>query len=320
MAFASNAGATAAPVPLGTAGSFAILAGTSVTDVPTSTISGDVGVSPGPWVPGLTCAEVSGTIYSVDASGPLPCRVTNPGLLTTAKNDLTTAYGDAFGRSPDTTFIGADNQLGGQALVPGVYRFPHATTANLIGNLTLNGGPGAVWIFQATSDLVTAVGSSVTFSGGAGPCNVYWQIGTTATINGASFAGTVMAADSITMCNGVNLSGRTLASTGNVTLISDTISASSCSAASTPNPPQPRPREIYCTPAGVAYDLVAGQDKLPPYDKLGLVPAYVDPVTGSKSCTFPPAPTPVAPTPVVPTPVPTPVVPPPVVTTPTPAQ
>ena len=69
LAFASNAGATAAPVPLGTAGSFAILAGTSVTDVPTSTISGDVGVSPGPWVPGLTCAEVSGTIYSVDASG-----------------------------------------------------------------------------------------------------------------------------------------------------------------------------------------------------------------------------------------------------------
>ena len=250
----------------------------------------------------------------------LPCRVTNPGLLTTAKNDLTTAYGDAFGRSPDTTFIGADNQLGGQALVPGVYRFPHATTANLIGNLTLNGGPGTVWIFQATSDLVTAVGSSVTFSGGAGPCNVYWQIGTTATINGASFAGTVMAADSITMGNGVNLSGRALASTGNVTLISDTISASSCSAASTPNPPQPPPREIYCTPAGVAYDLVAGQDKLPPYDKLGLVPAYVDPVTGSKSCTFPPAPTPVAPTPVVPTPVPTPVVPPPVVTTPTPAQ
>ena len=118
----------------------------------------------------------------------------------------------------------------------------------------------------------------------------------------------------------MTLTGRALAYTGNVTLINDTIGASACSATSTPNPPQPPPREIYCSPAGVAYDLEAGQDKLPPYDKLGLIPAYVDPVTGSKSCTFPAAaPTPVVPTPVAPTPVvPTPVAPTPVA--PTPAQ
>lgn len=319
LAFASNAGASAAPVSLQTAGSFAILAGTAITDVPTSAISGDVGSSGLGSGIGVPCTEVTGTVYAVDPTG-LPCFTVNPGRVGTAKGDLTAAYGDAAGRTPDTTYVTPDNQLGGQTLVPGVYRFPHATTANLIGNLTLSGGPGSVWIFQATSDLVTAVGSSITFAGGASPCDVYWQIGSSATINGSSFAGTVMAATSITMGNGVALSGRALAETGDVTLIADTINSSQCGASTSPAA-QPPPREIYCTPAGVAYDLVAGQDKLPPYNALGLIPAYVDPVTGSKSCTFPAAIIPVVPTPVAPTPVtPTPVAPTPTAPTPSPAQ
>ena len=326
LAFAGSAGAAATPVPLGTAGNFAILAGAAVTDSPTSAISGAVGVSPAAGTTiGLTCTQVAGTIYAVDATGAL-CFVTDPAMLTTAKNDLTTAFNNAAGQTPDTTFITGDNQLGGQTLVAGVYRFGGATTANLTGPLTLSGDASAVWVFQATSDLVTAVTSSVNFIGGGNPCNVYWVVQSSATLNGSSFAGTVMAADSITFGNGVALTGRALAFTGNVTLINDTINGSACGASSggsspaTPAP-QPPPREIYCTPAGVAYDLVAGQDKLPPYDTLGLIPAYVDPVTGSKSCTFPPAIIPVVPTPVAPTPtVPTPTAPTPTAPTPTPAQ
>ena len=322
LVFASSAGAVATPVPLGTASGFAVLAGLGITDVPNSAIAGDVGLSPGPGsaIAALTCGEVNGTIYAVDATG-LPCFVANAGLLGTAQNDLTTAFGFAGAEPLDTTLAGGDNQLGGQTLVPGVYTFASASTANLVGNLTLSGSASDVWVFKATSDLVTASGSTVTFIGGANSCNVYWQVNSSATLNsGSTFAGTILAATSITMSSGVTLNGRALASTGNVTLDHDTINASTCVGASTPaTAPQPPPREIYCAPDGVAYDLVAGQDKLPPYNLLGLIPAYVDPVTGSKSCTFPPAIIPVVPTPVAPTPVvPTPVAPTPV--TPTPAQ
>lgn len=129
-------------VSLGSVASFAILAGDAVTDVPTSTILGDVGVSPttGAAITGLTCAEVTGTIYTVDLAGPL-CRDVDPGLLTTAKDALTTAYDTAAGLTPDTTYAAADDQLGTRTLTAGVYRFTAASTANLIGNLTLDGSP-----------------------------------------------------------------------------------------------------------------------------------------------------------------------------------
>jgi Ice-binding-like len=306
-------------VDLGTAGNFAVFASTGITDVPSSVITGDVGVDPSPGSTiGLGCLEVTGTIYSVDATGPL-CRVTDLGLLTTAKSDLGAAYGDAATRVPDAVLPGADNQLGtASSLVAGVYRFGHATTANLTGNLTLTGSASDVWIFQATTDLVTAAGSSITFSGGAQPCNVYWQVGTLATLNGNSFAGTVMSGTSITSDGGLVLTGRALAGTGNVTLIQDTIARPTCAAApaapaapvSTPAPTPAPDRALYCDATGKTYDLVAGQDKQPPYDALGLVPAYVD-AAGSKSCNFPTAatppattPTPTTPTPVTPTPTP----------------
>ena len=235
LTFAGSVVAASPPtVGLGTADSFAILAGSSVTDVPVSAITGDVGLSPAAWVPGLTCAEVTGTIYSVDAFGPLPCRVTNAGLLTTAKNDLTTAYNDAAGRTPDSTLVAGDNQLGGQTLVAGVYRFGHATTANLIGNLTLDGSASDIWIFQATSDLVTASSSSVTFTGGAQACNVFWQVGTSATIGtSTSFAGTVMADQSIALQTNATLQGRALARIAAVTLDQNTITRPTCAASST---------------------------------------------------------------------------------------
>jgi hypothetical protein len=219
-------------VPLGTTSPFAVLAAAGVSDVPTSTISGNVGVTPaaGSFITGLTCAEVTGTIYAVDATAPQLCAINDPGLLTTARTDLTAAYLDAFGRTPDSTLVGADNQLGGQTLVAGVYQFGHATTANLSGNLTLNGNGNAdsVWIFQATSDLVTASSSTVTLEGGAQACNVFWQVGSSATLHtGSSLVGTVLSNTSIVVDGGVTVAGRLLAGaqagSGIVTLINDTI-------------------------------------------------------------------------------------------------
>ncbi|HUH15490.1 MAG TPA: ice-binding family protein [Gaiellaceae bacterium] len=233
LTFAGSVVAASPPtVSLGTADSFAILAGSTVTNVPVSSITGDVGLSPaaGSFI-GVTCAEVTGTIYSVDATGPLPCRVTNSGLLTTAKNDLTTAYNDAAGRTPDSTLIAGDNQLGGQTLIAGVYRFGSATTANLIGNLTLNGSASDIWIFQATSTLVTASSSSVTFTGGAQACNVFWQVGSSATIGtSTSFAGTIMADQSIALQTNATLAGRALARIAAVTLDQNTITRPVCAA------------------------------------------------------------------------------------------
>lgn len=240
----AGAGASAtSEVSLQTAKPFAILAGTQITNVPTSTIKGDVGLSPATGAGiGLACGEVTGKIYSVDAAGPLPCRVENPGLLGTAKSDLTNAYVDAAGRTPDTTFAAVDNQLGTQVLVPGVYRFGHGTTANLIGTLTLDAADNsdAVWIFQATSDLVTASSSVVALIRGAQACNVYWQVTSSATLGtGSTFIGTIMALTSIWVTTGVTIEGRVLARNGEVTLDQDTITRRNCSASPSPPPPPP---------------------------------------------------------------------------------
>ncbi|MGA2237740.1 MAG: ice-binding family protein [Candidatus Bathyarchaeia archaeon] len=222
-------GVSAATAPsLGTASSFAILAGTpAITDVPTSHIIGDVGLQPAAGSAiGLTCGEVTGTIYSNDGTGPVPCQVTNLALLVTAKNDLTHAYNDAAGRTPTATLVG-DNQLGGQTLGPGVYAFGHAATANLVGTLTLDaqGDPSAVFIFQASSDLVTASSSVVRLINGASACNVFWQVTSSATLGTSStFVGTIMAYASITLTTGVTLNGRALAQTGEVTLDRNTVS------------------------------------------------------------------------------------------------
>jgi hypothetical protein len=235
------AAASPPTVPLGTTAPFALLSGSGITNVPTSVISGDVGTSPitGAAITGLTCAEVTGTIYTIDAAGPA-CRDEDPGLLTTAKNALTTAYDNAAGRTPDTTYVDLDNQLGGEVLVAGIYRFGGATTANLIGNLELSGSADDVWIFQATSTLVTAASSTITFSGGAQACNVFWQVGSAATLGqDSSFAGTILAHDDISLASDVTVVGRLLAGgqanhVGAITLISDTITRSDCAAAPGP--------------------------------------------------------------------------------------
>lgn len=233
-----------APVDLGTADPFAILAATEITNVPASAVTGDVGVSPatGANIIGLTCDEVNGTIYSVDAAGPLPCRVTDPALLTAAKNDLSAAHVDASGRTPDAT---VPTELGGQTLPPGVYNSA-ATTFDITAGagpliLDAQGDPNGVFIFQAPADqassLTVGPGSEVQLTGGAQACNVWWAV-TGATIDTtAIFKGNILAATSITVAQGANIEGRLLANTGNVTLIQDTITRADC--AVPPAPPEP---------------------------------------------------------------------------------
>ena len=158
-----------APVNLGTAGTFAILTKTGITDVYASAINGNVGSSP---ITGaavlLTCPEVAtGIIYTVDAAGPLPCRTTNATYLTAAIGDMEIAYADAAGRSlPDSTELGA-GQIGGLTLAPGLYKW---SSSVLISNsVTLSGGPNDVWIFQIAGELNQASATKVILAGGALP-------------------------------------------------------------------------------------------------------------------------------------------------------
>lgn len=226
IGLAGHALAATATVNLGTADSFAILAGTGITNVPTSVISGNVGLSPaaGGNYSGLTQAQVTGTIYAVDGFGP-GGSVNNPGLLTTAKNDLTAAYTDASGRTGATVLAGSDNQLGGKILTPGVYSFSHATTANLTAASPLTLSGNGVFIFQASSDLITASGSHINLINGAQACNIFWTVPSSASSIGTNsfFVGTIMAYASINLKTGANVQGRVLAETAAVTLDSNTI-------------------------------------------------------------------------------------------------
>ena len=203
-----------APVNLGTAGTFAILTKTGITDVYASVINGNVGSSP---ITGaatlLTCGEVvTGIIYTVDAAGPLPCRTTNATFLTAAIGDMGIAYTDAAGRSlPDSTELGA-GQIGGLTLAPGLYKW--SSNVLISNSVTLSGGPNDVWIFQIAGEITQASATSVILAGGALPKNVFWQsaggvaIGTT-----AHFAGVLLGQTMIAVKTGASVNGRLLAQT-----------------------------------------------------------------------------------------------------------
>lgn len=208
----------ATSVALGTADSFAVLAGSGVTNTGPSVVNGDLGTSPTPAVTGFGGAPngmVNGSIHQADA------------LAGQAKDDLTTAYNDAAGQGPANTLA---TELGGQTLTPGVYNSASGTFG-ITGTLTLNaqGNPDAVFIFKMASTLITASASRVSLINGAQPCHLFWQVGSSATLGTSSaFAGNILALESISLNSGVTVSGRLLARNGAVTLINDTITRADC--------------------------------------------------------------------------------------------
>lgn len=214
-------------VDLGSAGTFAVLAQSAISTVPTSAITGNVGISPAAatFITGFaltndpanafsTSTQVTGKVFAADYAAPTPAD------LSTAVLDMQTAFHDAAGRAPDVTELGAGN-IGGMTLAPGVYRW--STGLLIPTDLTLNGSATDVWIFQVAQNLEIASATAIVMSGGSLPQNVYWQVtgivdvGTT-----ASFQGNVLGATGITLRTGATVQGRLLAQTA-VALDSSTV-------------------------------------------------------------------------------------------------
>jgi len=219
-----------APVNLGSTSGFAVLAGYAVTNVPTSAITGDVGLSPSAesLIAGFsqtdatgyaTSPQVTGKIYAADMADPTPA------MLTAAKGDLTIAFNDAAGRTPIPTgpFLNpGSGNLAGLDLVPGLYKFTGEAIATT--DFALTGSASDVWIFQIASALTVSNGVHVTLAGGARASNIFWQVGTSADLGTTSvFHGTIMADASITLKTGATLNGRALAFSGTVALDSNII-------------------------------------------------------------------------------------------------
>ena len=219
LTLVSGAAAAAQSVPLGAADGFAVLAGSGFSNTGPTIVRGDLGTYPTTTEVGTASVTITGTNHAGDA------------VTQGAKTDLATAYTTASGEGP-TTAIAAD--LAGQTLTAGVYN--SASSIGLSGALTLNGGgnPNAVFVFQAGSTLTTGSASTINLINGAQSCNVFWQVGSSATLGtGSTFRGTIIALTSITVTTGVTVDGRVLARNGAVTLDTDTISRPSCAAATT---------------------------------------------------------------------------------------
>jgi hypothetical protein len=223
--------AQAAPVHLATATPFVVLGGATVTNTGPSVLGGDLGVAPGTALVGFGLpAVVNGATHDNDA------------VAKQAQSDLTTAYDVAAGQpvAPANDLTGTN--LGNRTLRAGAYRF--TSSAQLTGALRLNaeGNPDAQFVFEIASALTTASASSVVLVNGASPCNVFWQVGSSATLGSTTaFQGNVMALTSISLNNGATVIGRMLARNGQVSLINNVLSAPHCgSGSTTPGPTSPR--------------------------------------------------------------------------------
>lgn len=222
-AMAKGSGAASAyAVELGAAGTFTILSKSGITDVKTSAITGNVGTSP---ITGaallISCPEVTGTIFTVDANGPL-CAVNSAYDLGVAVGDMETAYNDAARRPADSTELGA-GEIGGLTLVPGVYKW--STNVNISTDVTFKGTSNDVWIMQVSGNLNQANSTRVTLAGGALAKNIFWQVaGQTALGTDAFFKGIVLSKTLISLNTHTEVKGRLFSGTA-VTLQKNTVTA-----------------------------------------------------------------------------------------------
>jgi hypothetical protein len=221
-----DAGA-AVVVDLGTASPFVILAETAISTVSPSVITGDLGISPAAatYITGFsptldasgafsTSSQVTGKIYAADDASPTPT------MLTTAIDDMRTAFTVAAGRSPDVTDLGAGS-IGGRVLTAGVYQW--GTGLLMATDVTLAGSATDVWIFQIAKNLTVGDGAHLVLSGGAAPQNVFWQVsGNVSLGTTVEFAGTILCKTGITLNTGASVTGRLLAQTA-VTLDANTV-------------------------------------------------------------------------------------------------
>jgi hypothetical protein len=218
--------AQAAPVNLATVGPFVVLGGSTVTNTGPSVLNGDLGVAPGTSLVGFGLpAVVNGATHN------------NNAVAGQAQADLTAAYDVAAGQPvPPGNELSGTN-LGNRTLTAGAYRY--TSSAQLTGPLTLDaeGDPNAQFVFEITSALTTAPASSVVLVNGASPCNVYWQVGSSATLDTTTaFQGNLMALTDISLNNGASVIGRLLARNGQISLINNVLDGSLCGTGSTPPP------------------------------------------------------------------------------------
>lgn len=213
----SNNAATLAPVDLGQAGNYVILAKTAINNSSTSAVTGDLGLSPAAtsYITGLaltdftgyaTSAQITGKVFAADMASPTPVN------LTTAVENMITAYNDAAGRpSPDFLELGTGN-IGGKTLTPGLYKW--TTTVTLPTDVVISGGPNDVWIFQISGDLSMSSAVNITLTGGAQAKNIFWQVAGQATLGTTShIEGIILSMTGITFQTGASINGRALAQT-----------------------------------------------------------------------------------------------------------
>lgn len=247
------------PVDLGTSAAFGVLGASTVTNTGPSVVTGDVGVSPGTAITGFTGApngSYTGALHQTDATAG------------GAQSDLTTAYNTAAGLTPTRSGVA---ELDGLSLSPGVYAGGALSLANN-GVLTLAGSASSVWVFQAASSLTIGSASQIVVTGGASSCNVFWKVGSSATLGTTSeFVGTIMANQSITANTGAGIAGRLLANTAAVTLDSNVVTV-----------------PTGCAPAGTVTttDSPAFTSATPPNAVVGTPYTFTVTATGTPAPTF----------------------------------